>query len=164
MAWLWGIGRGVWENGRPVGICQNVWGDASGVWPYGGTAETYGEMACVGGRRIAWGSRENVWEMPQDMGNGAGIWGGRQAAWGAKTTSKPGIWERLAVGGLCTFSRIFVGTTVLSGRPLKCMGVNRTRQYMSRQMRPADFVEIKDRRIVWGSRENIWENGLHVEM
>ena len=44
------------------------------------------------------------------------------------------------------------------------MGVNRTRQCMSRQMRPADFVEIKDRRIVWGSRENIWEYGLHVEM
>ena len=49
MAWLW-------ENGLPMGICRDVWGDASGVWPYGKTAIPYGEMACVGGRRIAWGA------------------------------------------------------------------------------------------------------------
>ena len=72
---VWGDGLAMgdlpwlWENGRPMGICQNVWGDASGVWLYGGAAKPYGEMACVGGRRIAWGSRENVWEMPR-MGYG----------------------------------------------------------------------------------------------
>ena len=43
------------ENGRPMGICQNVWGDASGVWPYGETAIPYEEAAHVwGGRGIAW--------------------------------------------------------------------------------------------------------------
>ena len=51
------------------------------VW---GNRETYGEIDCVEGRRITWGSRENVWEIPQDMGNGASIWGGRQAAWGSQ--------------------------------------------------------------------------------
>ena len=64
-------------------------------------------------------SRKNVWEMPQDMGNGAGIWGGRQAAWGAKITLKPRTWE---------------------------LG------------RPADFVKIKGRRLVWGGRPTVWEN------
>ena len=58
VAWLWGIWCGVWENGRPVGICQNVWGDASGVWLYGETAIPYGEAAYVwGGRGIAWGTK-----------------------------------------------------------------------------------------------------------
>ena len=113
----------LWENGRPMGICRDVWGDASGVWLYGETAIPYGEMACVGGRGIAWGSRENVWEMSQDMGNGACIWRGRQAVWGAKNHIKTR--NIGTVGGLwtCTFSGIFVGTAVLSGRPLKCMGI-----------------------------------------
>ena len=58
----------LWENGRPVGICQNVWGNSSGVWPYGKTAIPYGKMACVGGRGIAWraaktyGKCHGIWE------------------------------------------------------------------------------------------------------
>ena len=62
MMWIvWGDGLAMgdlpwlWENGRPVGICQNVWGNASGVWPYGETAIPYEEAAHVwGGRGIAW--------------------------------------------------------------------------------------------------------------
>ena len=57
VAWLWGIWCGVWENGRPVGICQSVWGDG-----------------LCGRPRNRMGNRKNVWEMPQGMGNGAGVW------------------------------------------------------------------------------------------
>ena len=72
----------LWENGRPVGICQNVWGNSSGVWLYGGTAIPYGRMACVEGRRIAWGNRDTIW--------GDGLCGGplnrmgsRENVWGS---------------------------------------------------------------------------------
>ena len=84
-----------------------AYGRMAGLWgsdkTYGKTAIPYGEMACVGGRRIAWGSRENVWEMPRDMGTCAGTWGGRQAAWGAKIALKPGIWERWRPAALHVF-------------------------------------------------------------
>ena len=40
---------------QPMGICCDVWGNASGVWLYGETAIPYGEAAHVwGGRGIAW--------------------------------------------------------------------------------------------------------------
>ena len=86
------VAMGEW----PMGICRDVWGDASvcmgkpRVW----------DGLCVGGRRIAWGSRENVWEMSCDMGTCAGIWGGRQAVWGAKNLIKTGTIG--TVGGLRT--------------------------------------------------------------
>ena len=107
--------------------------DRMGRWPgYGGSAVAMGEWPAYGDlprcmgrcvRRVAvwenrdtvWGdglcgrpqnrmgSRENVWEMPQDMGNGAGTWGGRQAVWGAKIALKPEIWERWRPAGLHVF-------------------------------------------------------------
>ena len=87
MAWLWGICRG-------YGRMASLWGSAA----------MYGEMrqacGCMGAPRNLWGnglcgrpqnrmgSRENVWEMPLDMGTYAGTWGGRQAVWGAKNHIK----------------------------------------------------------------------------
>ena len=49
-----------------MGICRNVWGDASGVWPYGKTAIPYGKMACV------WEAVESHGEPRKHMGNATG--------------------------------------------------------------------------------------------
>ena len=108
MACLWGICRG--------------YGRMAGLW---GSAKTYGEIrqacGCMGAPRNLWGnglcgrpqnrmgSHENVWEMPQDMGNGAGTWGGRQAVWGAKIALKPGIWERWRPVDLACFYEFLAG-------------------------------------------------------
>ena len=61
----------LWENGRPMGICQNVWA----------TAMPYREMACVGGRRIAWGAAKTygkchgIWEPAPAYGKAARPYG-----------------------------------------------------------------------------------------
>ena len=71
------------------------------------------------------GSHENVWEMPQDMGNGAGIWGGRQAVWGSQNHTKT---RNMGTGrpvDLHIFMN-FLWELRFSGRPLKCMGIIKT--------------------------------------
>ena len=110
-----------------------------GRWPgYGGSAVAMGEWPAYGDlprcmgrcvRRVAvwenrdtvWGnglcgrpqnrmgSRENVWEMPRDMGNGAGTCGGRQAVWGARIALKPGIWERWRPADFACFYEFLAG-------------------------------------------------------
>ena len=100
----------LWENGRPVGICRDVWGDASGVWPYGKTAIPYGEMACVweaaeshGGAAKTYGKCHGIWEPMPAHGEAA------RAAWGAKITLKPGIWERWRPAGFACFYEFLAG-------------------------------------------------------
>ena len=78
---------------RCMGRCVRrviVWGNRENVWGNGLCGRPQNRM----------GSRENVWEMPRDMGNGASIWGGRQAVWGAKNHIKTGTIG--TVGGLRT--------------------------------------------------------------
>ena len=137
---LWRPDAGLVEM-KSGGFVDDV--DCMGRWPsYGGSDVAMGEWPAYGDlskrmgrcvRRVAvwenrenvWGnglcgmplnrmgSHENVWEIPQDMGNGAGIWGGRQAVWGAKIALKTRNMGTVAACGLCMFSEIFVGTAVL---------------------------------------------------
>ena len=65
-----------------MGICRDVWGDASGVWPYGKTAIPYGEMACVweaaeshGGAAKTYGKCHGIWEPMPAHGEAARPYG-----------------------------------------------------------------------------------------
>ena len=143
-----------------------------GRWPgYGGSAVTYGEMrqACgrMGkpryrmGRRPMCGEAAESHGKPQKrMGEAAGHWKRRRymgrppGRMGAETALKPGIWERRRPAGSADFNEFLAETAVLSGRPLKCMGISRTWQCMSCQMRPAgsaDFWQYRRRRLGMGN-------------
>ena len=77
----------------------------------------------VEGRRIAWGSRENVWEMSRDMEPAPAHWETAMPYGEPKITSKPETLERWAACGLADFNEFLMENAVLSGRPLKCMGI-----------------------------------------
>ena len=79
------VAMGEWpaygDLSKRMGRCVRrvaVWENRENVWGNGLCGRPLNRM----------GSHENVWEIPQDMGNGAGIWGGRQAVWGAKNHIK----------------------------------------------------------------------------
>ena len=96
-----GYGDLVWRMGEwPA--CGDL-AKRMGRWPAMGEPRNLWENGLCGRPQNRMGSSENVWEMPQDMGNGAGTWGGRQAVWGAKIALKPEIWERWRPAGLHVF-------------------------------------------------------------
>ena len=151
---FWSL-RIVWGDGLAMGDLPRCMGRCSrrvAVW---GGRKTYGEMTCVleaaeshGGAAETYGKRHKAWETAPVYG------GGRQAVWGPKTALKPGIWERRRPAGSADFNEFLAETAVLSGRPLKCMGISRTWQCMSCQMRPAgsaDFWQYRRRRLGMGN-------------
>ena len=106
-----------------MGICRDVWGDASGVWPYGEPAKPMGEWPVWeaaeshGGAAKTYGKCHVIWEPAPAHGKAARPYGE------PKITSKPETLERWAACGLADFNEFLMGNAVLSGRPLKCMGI-----------------------------------------
>ena len=148
MAWLWGICRGygrmaglwgsaktyggtaIWENGRPMGICQNVWGYRMGRWPgYGGSAVAMGEWPAYGDLPKRMGEpryrmgKWPAWKAAESHGGAAKTYGKYHRTWETapaygeaarpygepKITSKPEILERWAACGLADFNEFLVG-------------------------------------------------------
>ena len=107
---VWGNGLSMgdltwlWENGRPVGICQNIWGNSSGVRPYGGAVKTYGK--CHG-----------IWEPAPAYGRPPGRMGSQ------KSHQNRNYWNGGRLVDFADFNKFLMGNAVLSGMPLKCMGI-----------------------------------------
>ena len=120
IARLWGISG----YGRMAGL----WGSDK---TYGKTAITvWGDGRCVGGRRIVWeaaktyGKCHVIWEPAPAHGEAASRMGSQNRI---KTRNM------IPVGGLWTLHvfQEFLAELRFSGRPLKCMGISRTRPCMS---------------------------------
>ena len=151
MAWLWGICRGygrmagLWGSAKTYGKCVTrvvVWGRREkpmGRRPMSGAFELHGEPRKRMGNVTGYGKRRRYMERPP----------GRM---GSQNHAKTRIWELVRHVDFADFNEFLVGTAALSGRPLKCMGIGRTWQRMSRLMRPAGsgFLAISGAALGYG--------------
>ena len=134
------------------GFVDNV--NCMGRWPsYGGSAVSmeewpaYGDLPkrmgrCV--RRVAvWGNRENVW------GNGL-----RGRPLNRMGEPRKHMGNATGYGNLCLHM----------GRPPGRMGSQKSHQNQKYRNggRPASFVKIRGRWLVWEGRDTVWEDVLRV--